>query len=237
MAKTKTADREEYIFLDPRNTDEKTRAIIEEVSDSTKYSYWLQKRAFDIFVCLVILLFAAIPMALVALLVFLDDPHGSPIFKQVRVGRHGKKFYMYKFRSMVVNAEALKESLKDKNEMDSIAFKIKDDPRITRFGKIIRATSLDELPQLFNVLKGDMSLVGPRPPLPEEVAQYSDWQKVRLWVTPGVVCTWQIADNRNDIPFDEWVRMDIEYIKARSFWLDIKIILSVIPVMLKHQGR
>lgn len=224
-------------YLDYDSMDAKTQALMDEVFESAKHTYWLQKRTFDVIVCLIILVFAAIPMLLVMLGVLIDDPHGSPIFKQTRIGRHGKEFKMYKFRSMVVNAEALKASLQDQNEMDSIAFKIKDDPRITRFGKFLRATSLDELPQLFNVLKGDMSLVGPRPPLPEEVAQYENWQKIRLCVTPGIVCIWQIADNRNDIPFDEWVRMDIKYIKARSFWFDLKLILGVIPVILKREGR
>lgn len=224
-------------FLDIDKVDPQNRRLMFEVLESTKQSYWAKKRSFDIAVCLILLIFAAIPMLLVLLGIILDDPHGSPIFKQTRVGRHGREFKMYKFRSMVVNAEALKESLCDRNEMDSIAFKIKDDPRITRFGKFIRATSLDELPQLFNVLKGEMSLVGPRPPLPDEVKQYAEWQKIRLCVTPGIVCTWQIADNRNDIPFDDWVKMDIAYIKAHSFWLDLKLILSIIPVMLKRQGR
>lgn len=239
MGKTENTYKENtykyYLHYD--ETDAATRKVMDEVFDSTHHSYWLEKRAFDIVCALGALIVFAIPMLLVAIGIIIDDPHGSPIFKQVRIGRHGKPFHMYKFRSMVVNAEALKESLKDQNEADEVVFKIKNDPRITRFGKIIRATSLDELPQFFNVLKGDMCIVGPRPPLPNEVEQYTDLQKIRLSVTPGIVCTWQLADNRNDIPFEKWVEMDIEYIKTRSYWLDMKLILGTIPVMLKHQGR
>ena len=121
--------------------------------------------------------------------------------------------------------------------MDGPVFKIKNDPRITRVGGFLRTTSIDELPQLFNVLKGDMSLVGPRPPLPEEVAQYNDYQRLRLVVTPGLTCFWQTADNRNDISFDKWVEMDIEYIETRTAWLDMKIILRTIRVVIGREGR
>lgn len=232
----KTENEYKY-YLRYDKTDAATRKVMDEVFDSTHHSYWLVKRTLDIICAVGALVVFAIPMLIVAIGILIDDPHGSPIFKQVRIGRHGKPFYMYKFRSMVVNAEELKDSLRDRNEADEVVFKIENDPRITRFGKIIRATSLDELPQFFNVLKGDMSIVGPRPPLPDEVEQYTDLQKIRLSVTPGIVYTWQIADNRNDIPFEKWVQMDIDYIKTRSYWLDIKLILSTIPVMLKHQGR
>lgn len=138
---------------------------------------------------------------------------------------------MYKFRSMVHNAEELLEELKEQNEMDGPVFKIKEDPRITKVGKFIRKTSIDELPQLFNVLLGDMSLVGPRPPIPREVAQYNDYQLQRLLVKPGITCYWQIS-GRNNIDFDEWVELDLKYIRERSLLNDIKIIFKTLPVLL-----
>ena len=200
-------------------------------------TYWKKKRAFDIVVCSGLLLVSAIPMALVAGAIYLDDPHGSPIYKQIRIGRHGEEFYMYKFRTMYVDADQRKAELMDQNEMDGPVFKIKDDPRITRLGKILRKLSVDELPQMFNVLRGNMSLVGPRPPLPGEVKAYSDYQKLRLIVTPGITCDWQIADNRNDIPFDQWVEMDLNYIEHRTALGDLKIIFKTPFAMLSATGR
>src|SRR5690606_10927895 len=147
-------------------------------------------------------------------------------------GLHGREFIMYKFRSMVVNAEAMLESLRDKNEVDGPVFKIRHDPRITRVGRFLRKTSLDELPQLWNVLKGEMSLVGPRPPLPSEVAQYAPWQRRRLSVKPGLTCTWQV-EGRNQASFEEWVRMDLEYIDRWGLWLDIKLLFKTIPAVLR----
>ena len=161
---------------------------------------------------------------IIGILIKLEDPKGSVFFSQKRNGLNGKEFNMYKFRSMVHNAEDLLESLMSKNEMDGPVFKIKDDPRITKIGKFIRKTSLDELPQLFNVLKGDMSLVGPRPPIPREVIQYNKYQYQRLLVKPGITCYWQIS-GRNNIDFDEWVELDLKYIKER-------IILMTLPVLL-----
>ena len=137
---------------------------------------------------------------------------------------------MYKFRSMVHNAEELLKHLQEQNEQTGPAFKMTDDPRITKVGKFIRKTSLDELPQLFNVLKGDMSLVGPRPPIPREVEQYNSYQKQRLLVKPGLTCIWQVS-GRNNIGFDEWVEMDLEYIKNRNLLLDIKLILKTVKVL------
>ncbi|MBQ7542181.1 MAG: sugar transferase [Clostridia bacterium] len=196
-----------------------------------------KKRAFDIVVCSVLLAVAAIPMGLVALAIYIDDPHGSPFYKQIRIGRHGEEFYMYKFRTMYVDADKRRAELMDQNEMDGPVFKIKDDPRITRLGKYLRKLSVDELPQLFNVLRGNMSLVGPRPPLPGEVEEYTDYHKLRLIVTPGITCDWQIADNRNDIPFDKWVEMDLNYIEHRTTWGDLKIIFRTPFAMLSATGR
>ena len=168
---------------------------------------------------------------IIGILIKLEDPKGSVFFSQKRNGLNGKEFNMYKFRSMVHNAEDLLESLMSKNEMDGPVFKIKDDPRITKIGKFIRKTSLDELPQLFNVLKGDMSLVGPRPPIPREVIQYNTYQFQRLLVKPGITCYWQIS-GRNNIDFDEWVELDLKYIKERNLFKDIYIILMTLPVLL-----
>lgn len=207
------------------------------VNNKSFRSYWKKKRIFDIIVSLVILIIAIIPMAVVALAVFLDDPHGSPFYKQIRIGRHGKEFYMYKFRTMYVDADKRKAELMEQNEMDGPAFKMKDDPRITRLGKILRKLSVDELPQLFNVFRGNMSLVGPRPPLPDEVAEYNDYEKLRLIVTPGITCDWQISDNRNDIPFDRWIEMDLNYIENRTSWGDLKIIFKTPLAMLSATGR
>lgn len=217
-----------------KETEERLARII---NNKSFRSYWRKKRNFDVIVSLIILIFAIIPILIISIAIFLDDPHGSPFYKQIRIGRHGKEFYMYKFRTMYVDADKRKAELMEQNEMDGPVFKIKDDPRITRLGKIFRKLSVDELPQLFNVLRGSMSLVGPRPPLPDEVAEYTDYEKLRLIVTPGITCDWQIADNRNDIPFDRWVEMDLNYIENRTAIGDLKIIFRTPFAMLSATGR
>ena len=217
-----------------KETEERLARII---NNKSFRSYWRKKRTFDVIVSLIILIFAIIPILIISIAIFLDDPHGSPFYKQIRIGRHGKEFYMYKFRTMYVDADKRKAELMEQNEMDGPVFKIKDDPRITRLGKIFRKLSVDELPQLFNVLRGNMSLVGPRPPLPDEVSEYTDYEKLRLIVTPGITCDWQIADNRNDIPFDRWVEMDLNYIENRTAWGDLKIIFKTPLAMLSATGR
>jgi exopolysaccharide biosynthesis polyprenyl glycosylphosphotransferase len=175
------------------------------------------------------------PILLATAIVIKATDRGPIFFSQVRSGRNGRKFRMHKFRSMVVDAEKLKKELEKLNEMDGPVFKIKHDPRITRVGRFIRKTSIDELPQLFDVLMGDMSLVGPRPPLPSEVAQYQPWQRRRLSVKPGITGPWQVS-GRNEISFEEWMRMDLEYIDNWSLWLDLRIIFMTIPVVLIHKG-
>ncbi|MFT3737354.1 MAG: sugar transferase [Breznakibacter sp.] len=162
---------------------------------------------------------------------------GPVFFKQKRVGLRGRKFWVYKFRTMVVNAENLKEKLMDKNEMDGPVFKITNDPRITGVGRFLRKTSLDELPQFFNVFLGDMSIVGPRPPIPQEVKEYERWQLRRLSMKPGITCIWQISPSRNDISFEEWMKMDLEYIDNWSLKLDFVIILKTIRTMLRADGK
>mgnify|MGYP001436628938 CR=1 FL=1 len=197
-----------------------------------KKGYLIAKRIMDICGALVGLICLSWLFLIVALLIKLEDPKAPVFFKQVRVGKDGKEFYMYKFRSMVTNAEELLESLLHLNEVSGAMFKMKDDPRVTKIGKFIRKTSIDELPQLWNVLKGDMSLVGPRPPLPREVAQYTEYDKQRLLVKPGCTGLWQVS-GRNDLGFDEMVELDLKYIRERSLLYDIKIIFKTIKIMIK----
>ena len=214
-----------------------TRAETELQKAEPSIGYRFIKRMFDIAVSVIALIVLSPLLLVVFILIFLDDPKGSPIFVQTRVGKDGKEFRFYKFRSMVVNAEAQLDSLMDQNEMDGPVFKIKNDPRITRMGKFIRKTSIDELPQLWNVLRGDMSIVGPRPPVPREVVQYSDYQRQRLSVTPGLTCYWQVRKDRNMCSFDEWVEMDLQYIQDRSIKTDIKIILKTFGAVLGMNGE
>ena len=192
--------------------------------------YSITKRLIDIVGSLCGIILLSPLFLIVAILIKLEDPKGKVFFAQERNGRYPKTFKMYKFRSMVHNAEELLKDLMDRNEQTGPVFKINDDPRITKVGKFIRKTSIDELPQLFNVLKGDMSLVGPRPPIPHEVDQYNSYQMQRLAVKPGLTCIWQVS-GRNNIGFDEWVEMDIEYIKTRNLWLDIKLIFKTVGVL------
>lgn len=194
------------------------------------------KRLFDIVVSFGLLVVLFVPMALVALIIVIDSPGASPIFVQERVGLNGKTFQLYKFRSMVANAESQLDSLLSLNEMQGPAFKIKNDPRITRFGRIIRKCCVDELPQLVNILKGEMSFIGPRPPLPREVEQYTEYQKQRLSVIPGLTCYWQIKKNRNDCSFDEWLELDLKYIRERSVKTDITIFFKTFKVVLGMEG-
>jgi exopolysaccharide biosynthesis polyprenyl glycosylphosphotransferase len=164
------------------------------------------------------------------------DSKGPVLFKQKRVGLRGRRFQVLKFRTMVMNAEELKQQLMEHNEMDGPVFKIADDPRITRVGRFLRKTSLDELPQFFNVLMGEMSVVGPRPPLPDEVRVYERWQLRRLSMKPGITCIWQVS-GRNNIPFEEWMKMDLEYIDNWSLKLDFVIFLKTIRTMLRGDGQ
>jgi lipopolysaccharide/colanic/teichoic acid biosynthesis glycosyltransferase len=183
------------------------------------------------------LIILSVPLLIVALIVVIDSPGASPIYVQERIGKNGRKFKFYKFRSMIPNAEKKLDQLLEKNEMEGPAFKMKDDPRITRFGRFIRKTSIDELPQLWNVLKGDMSLVGPRPPLPREVALYTEEQYQRLYVTPGLTCYWQIQPKRNSLSFDEWLSWDLKYISERNFWTDIKILFKTVGAVFGLEGE
>lgn len=199
--------------------------------------YWVLRRAQDIVFSLLALILLA-PLALViSLAIVLDSPGDGAIFRQRRVGRDGKLFWLYKFRTMCPDAEKRLNELLKLNQMDGPVFKIKGDPRITRVGRFLRKTSLDELPQLLNVLRGDMSIVGPRPALPREVELYSYYQRQRLYVTPGLSCYWQIAPHRNEMSFDEWVALDLKYIQERSFWVDWKIIFLTVRAMFMKYGE
>jgi exopolysaccharide biosynthesis polyprenyl glycosylphosphotransferase len=192
------------------------------------------KRLFDIFASAAALLLLSPLLAAVALIIKLTSK-GPVFFKQERMGLHGRPFHMFKFRSMVVNAEQLKDQLRALNEQSGPVFKIKNDPRITPIGRFIRKYSIDELPQLINVLRGDMSIVGPRPPVPKEVAQYEGWQRRRLSVRPGLTCIWQVS-GRNQISFQEWMFLDMRYIDHWSLGEDMSLIWKTFPVVLTGRG-
>jgi lipopolysaccharide/colanic/teichoic acid biosynthesis glycosyltransferase len=192
-------------------------------------------RALDILISLTVLIPAIPLLILVAAAIKLTD--GGPVlFMQTRVGKWGREFQFIKFRSMVINAEALKDTMLDQSDhSDSITFKMKKDPRITWIGRIIRKFSIDELPQIWNVLNGDMSIVGPRPPLPREVARYTLSDRRRLDVKPGLTCIWQVS-GRGDIPFSQQVKLDAEYVESQSLGVDLKILLKTIPAVLFGRG-
>ncbi|WP_242355661.1 sugar transferase [Anaeromyxobacter sp. SG64] len=194
----------------------------------------LAKRAFDVVLSALGLLVLSPVLALVALAVRLDSP-GPVLFRQRRVGLNGREFTLYKLRSMRVGAEDELHALRQHNEADGPVFKMRDDPRVTAVGRFIRRASLDELPQLWNVLRGEMSVVGPRPPLPEEVRRYERWQRRRLSMKPGITCTWQIS-GRSDLEFDRWMELDLAYIDGWSLWRDLRIVAQTIPAVLLRRG-
>jgi lipopolysaccharide/colanic/teichoic acid biosynthesis glycosyltransferase len=192
------------------------------------------KRLLDVVGSLVALVLTAPVLAFVALLIKLESP-GPVLYRSTRIGRNGRPFTFFKLRSMVNGADRHRHHLSHLNEADGPVFKICNDPRVTRIGRLLRTTSLDEIPQFLNVLNGEMSLVGPRPPIPEEVAQYEPWQMRRLEVRPGITCLWQIS-GRSRIGFQEWMRLDLEYIKHQSLALDLKILLRTVPAVLSREG-
>lgn len=191
--------------------------------------YLFSKRTLDI-ICSLIGLIILSPLIGIIMILIKFESKGEVIFSQERIGLNGERFNMHKFRSMVPNAEELKKKLLEQNEMSGPMFKMKDDPRITKIGKFIRKTSIDELPQLINVLKGEMSLVGPRPSLPNEVEKFEPWMLKRLEVKPGLTCYWQVA-GRNNIDFEEWMKLDINYVNDRNMLLDIKLIFKTFFVL------
>ena len=195
-----------------------------------RVGYRVIKRGFDILASGLALILLSPLFLILTILIKRED--GGPVFySQERIGKNEKTFKMWKFRSMIVNADQMVEQLEEQNEIDGAMFKIKDDPRVTKIGHVIRKYSLDELPQLWNVLKGDMSLVGPRPPLPIEVKDYTPYDKLRLTVIPGCTGLWQVT-KRNDADFDEMVELDLTYINNSSLWFDFKILLKTIGVVI-----
>lgn len=213
----------------------KPNAFVTYQKTSGRYISLKIKELIDIFLSSVILVLVGPVIVLIALLIKLED-RGPVFFRQERVGQNGRRFTCFKFRSMVPNAEKLLDTLKDKNESDGPTFKIEKDPRITRVGAFLRKTSLDELPQFYNVVRGEMSIVGPRPPLLKEVMQYEKYQLRRLSMKPGITCIWQVS-GRNSIKFEQWMKMDLDYIDNWSLWLDFKIILKTVGVVFRANGQ
>lgn len=204
--------------------------VYAETLSSSRQGYVRMKRTVDVALSAVGLILLLPLLTVLYLLVKLENPRGPVFFSQLRVGKDGRRFTMYKFRSMSVNAEEMKEQLEHLNDIQGSMFKMKNDPRITRIGRILRKTSLDELPQLWNVVKGDMSLVGPRPPLPREVETYSDYDLQRLSVIPGCTGLWQV-NGRNGVGFHEMVELDLQYIREQSLGKDIQIMLKTVRVL------
>ncbi|MGD9891731.1 MAG: sugar transferase [Dehalococcoidia bacterium] len=220
---------QQTIFTTLRATDEDAFN-----ASPQRSGYERAKRSLDLVVAVIALAVLLPLLLLVAVLIRLTSP-GPAIFRQIRCGRGGRPFTCYKFRTMEDGAEKRKRELLTLNEMSGPVFKIRNDPRVTPLGRWLRKLSIDELPQLINVVRGDMSLVGPRPPLPEEVAQYTLEQRRRLDVTPGLTCLWQVS-GRNKLGFDEWVNLDLQYIERRSFWLDLWLIVLTIPAVITGRG-
>ena len=208
-----------------------------EAWDRSRLGYRMVKRLFDIVFSLAVLVALSWLFLLVAVAIKLDDPEGPVLFAQTRVGRDGREFRMWKFRSMYADAESRLESLMALNEKDGPVFKIADDPRVTRVGRVIRKLSIDELPQFVNVLAGDLSVVGPRPALPREVAEYTPRQRQRLSVKQGLTCYWQTRRDRDSVSFDEWVELDLLYIRRCSVLTDLKLIVQTVGCVLTAQGN
>lgn len=217
-----------------RQTDFSGFPLLEFETFSAKQWQLFLKRSIDI-VLSVVLLMVFSPLILAAVVAIKTTSNGPVLFTQTRSGMNGRKFKLYKFRTMVVGAEVKRRELEKMNEMDGPVFKIKKDPRITTVGRMLRRLSIDEIPQLFNILKGDMSIVGPRPPLPVEVELYKMWQRRRLSLKPGLTCIWQVS-GRNRIQFEKWMEMDLEYIDQWSLWLDTKILVRTVFVVLFGYG-
>lgn len=208
------------------------KTYVDEQKLNHQYGYRFIKRLFDFLASLIAVIILSPVFLIIAIAIKINDPHGPVFYTQERVGKDGRRFRMFKFRSMVTNADELLEKLKEQNEIEGAMFKMKNDPRITKVGRFIRKYSLDELPQLLNVVGGSMSIVGPRPPLPYEVDQYTDYDKQRLMVKPGATGMWQVG-GRNALNFDQMVALDLTYINERSIWLDLKIMFETIKVMIK----
>ena len=237
------ASRDNRFRVGSNESSERAKRLKEELGSvpvigiEDRVAYRFLKRAFDIVFSVAVLVVFCWLFAIIAILIKIDDPKGPVFFRQERVGKDGRTFQMLKFRSMCVDAEEKLAELRELNEKTGPVFKIAEDPRITRVGKWLRKLSLDELPQFVNVLRSDMSVVGPRPALPAEVATYDDYQRQRLLIKPGLTCYWQTRRNRDSITFDEWVGLDLLYIKKCSVWVDLKLIVQTVGVVLSAQGN
>lgn len=230
-----TARRYDFQGCGSPEIDAETEAAAERLR-SGRLGYRVAKRAFDVVFSACVLVCLSWLFLIIAVAIKLDDPEGPVFFSQVRVGRDGRKFRMWKFRSMVADAESRLAALSARNEKDGPVFKIADDPRITRVGHVLRKLSLDELPQFWNVLVGDLSVVGPRPALPKEVEKYTPRQRQRLSVKQGLTCLWQTRRDRDSITFDEWVELDLLYIRKCSVLTDLKLIVQTVGCVLTAQG-
>jgi exopolysaccharide biosynthesis polyprenyl glycosylphosphotransferase len=217
-----------------RVSDYYSNAVAEPENHRALALYSVLKRSIDIIGSMVGLILLSPLLVLFAVVIKWEDPKGTVFFYQTRIGKDEKPFRMYKLRSMYTDSEEKLKDLLDQNEISGAMFKMRDDPRVTKVGKFIRKTSIDELPQLINVLRGDMSLVGPRPPLTREVAEYTDYDKKRLSVKPGCTGLWQVS-GRNNLCFEEMVELDITYIENRNIWFDIKIMLKTVKVVVGAQ--
>ena len=225
-------------YIEQEMVDERTRARLENILEGSYKSYWKKKRLFDIFFATLILLFFIPLMIVIAIVIYIDDPSASPIYKQVRVGRHEKTFNMYKFRTMRVDADKLENSLTPEElEKYKKEYKLENDPRVTGIGSILRRTSADELPQILNVIKNDMSLIGPRPVLNEETLLYGKDRNTLLSVKPGLTGYWQ-AYARNNATYQsgERQKMEMYYVRNASLWLDIKILFKTVVSVLRKDG-
>lgn len=213
------------------------QTVLEKVYEGTKPKpvYDLFKRIFDVILSLLALVILS-PLLLVVAIAIRAGDGGPAIYAQTRLTKNGREFKMYKFRSMCMGADQMLDQLMDRNEMEGPAFKIADDPRITRIGRFIRKTSIDELPQLVNIIKGDMTIIGPRPPLPREVAEYTPYQRHRLDVKTGLSCYHECSGRSDNHDFDQWVEDDLRYIRERSLWTDLKIIFMTVRVVLTGEG-
>lgn len=233
-------EEEKFVFGEYGEVTKRFKKALQDFEEREKiepvFNVWMQgiKRAIDIVISLLVILIP-LPLYIILAIIIKLDSKGSVFFKQRRAGYRGKVFYCLKFRSMGIDAEVKKDELRKSSEVDGPVFKIKKDPRMTKVGKFIRKTSIDELPQLINVLKGEMSLVGPRPLPIEEVAKFERWHLKRLRAVPGITCIWQVS-GRNTISFDDWMRMDIDYIDNWTLSLDFKLLLQTIPAVMFGTG-
>ena len=214
-------------------TSSRTWGSEDSVLENTLYDRW-GKRVMDLVLAsvLTVLFLPVLPLVAIAIKY---ESNGPTLYKSIRLGKNGKPFLFYKFRSMVEGAHESTKYIQHLNETRGPVFKSANDPRVTRIGRFLRRTSIDEIPQLINVFRGDMTLVGPRPSIPEEVEKYEPWQRRRLEIKPGITCLWQVS-GRSKLGFDEWMRLDIQYLEKRSFWFDLGILLRTIPAVLSREG-